>query len=139
MSTFVVDASVALRWVVELPFAAEARSFLSFQNRLLAPDFLHAEVGSAITKLVRVGAISAADGVEAFDDFFRAPVRLCPARPLAQAALETALKHGRSFYDCLYLVLAEREGGVFVTADGVFWKAMKATPHARIIHFIGEV
>ncbi|MEI7614870.1 MAG: type II toxin-antitoxin system VapC family toxin [Betaproteobacteria bacterium] len=138
MNTFVIDASVAVRWVVDLPFASEARSFLSFQNRLIAPDFLPAEVGSALTKLVRAGSLSQADGVEAYEDFFRAPVRLYPAHPIALTALKTALKQGRSFYDCLYLTLAESEGGRFVTADAVFYKAMKGTPHAKHTHFIGQ-
>lgn len=124
--------------MVDLPFASEARSFLSFQKRLIAPEFLHAEVGRALTKLVWAGALSHADGVEAYEDFFRAPVRLCPVHPIAHTALKTALEHGRSFYECLYLTLAEREGGLLVTADGVLWKAMKGTSHAKHIHFIGR-
>lgn len=137
MNTFVVDASIAVRWLVQLPHSEQARALLTDRNHLIAPDFLHAEVGSALTKLVRGKVVSQADGVEAFEDFFRAPVRVLPARPLAHRAMNLALKSGQSFYDCLYLALAESEQGLFATADGRFWNAMKATQHAKHIHFIG--
>jgi len=137
LTTYIIDASVAVRWVVDLPHQQEARSLLTFRNRLLAPDFLHAEVGNALTKLIRGKAVSHADGMEAYEDFFRAPVHVLPARPLAHQAMKLALKSGQSLYDCLYLSLAISETGLFATADGRFWKAMKATPHAKHIHFIG--
>lgn len=138
MSTFVVDASTAVGWVVNLPYSVKARTLLTFRNHLIAPDFLHAEVGSAMTNLIRGKVVSQRDGVEAYEDFFRAPVRLHPAHAVAHPALKLALKSGKGFYDCLYLALAESEKGLFATADERFWNAMKATPHAKHIHFIGN-
>jgi len=139
MSILVVDASVAVRWLVQLPHSEEARALLSQRYRLVAPDLLHAEVGSALTKLVRAKVLSQAEGIEAFEDFFRAPVRVSPAHPMAHRALKLALKHGQSFYDCLYLAMAEIEAGLFATADGRFWGAMRETPCAKYIHFIGAL
>jgi predicted nucleic acid-binding protein len=138
LSTFIVDASVAVRWLVDLPFAKEARVLLTHRNRLLAPELLQAEVGSALLKLVRGKVLSRTDGEGAFEDFFRAPVRMVPALPVAHHAMKVALQSGQSFYDCLYLALAESEQGLFATADGRFWQAMKTTPHARHIYFIGD-
>jgi predicted nucleic acid-binding protein len=139
MTTFVIDASIAVRWVVDLPCSDQACALLDHGSRLIAPDFLHAEVGSALTKLVRGKVLSRADGVLAFEDFFRAPVRVLPAHPVAHQAFKLALQSGQGFYDCLYLALAEAEQGLFATADGRFWNAMKATPHARHIHFVGPL
>jgi len=137
VSLFIIDASVAVRWLVQLPHHEEARALLAHQHRLIAPDFLNAEVGSALVKLVRAKVLSQTEGFEAYEDFFRAPVRVLPTRPLAHMAQKLALKHGQSFCDCLYLAMAEVEGGAFATADGQFWTAMKATPHAKSIRFIG--
>lgn len=137
-SLFIVDASVVVRWLVQLPHHEEARNLLARQNRLFAPDFLVAEVGSAFTKLVRANALSQTEGTECFDDFFRVPVRLLPASPVAPRSMKLALKHGQSFYDCLYLAMAEAEGGQFATADGRFWNAMQGTCYGIIIHFIGS-
>lgn len=138
MSTIIVDASVAVRWLVKLPFHPVACALLSSANRLLAPDFLNAEVGSALTKLVRAKVLTQKEGLEAFEDFFRAPVHLLPTHPVADRAIKMALKSGQGFYDCLYLALAEAEKGRFATADGKFWKAMKGTTHGSSIQFIGE-
>lgn len=137
MTTFIVDASVAVRWLVELPHSSQACALLTYSNRLLAPDFLPAEVGSALTKLVRAKELSRADGLAAFEDFFRAPVRLLPIQAVADRAMKLALKSGQSFYDCLYLTLAEAEQGLFATADGRFNQAMTAIGKAGHLHFIG--
>lgn len=137
MTIFVVDASVAVRWLVDLPHSDAARALLTHQNRLIAPDFLPAEVGSALAKLVRGKVLSRKDGAEAYLDFFRAPVRMLPVHPVAHQALELALKTGQGFYDSLYLALAEAEEGCFATADLRFWNALKATRHGRHIHAIG--
>jgi predicted nucleic acid-binding protein len=135
---FVVDASVAVRWLVQLPHHGEARALLAHQHRLIAPELIIAEVGSALTKLVRAKALSQAEGEGAFDDFFRAPVRLSPAGAMAPRAMKLALDHGQRFYDCLYLAMAETEGGLFATADARFCNAMRDTPHGKHMHFIGN-
>ena len=137
MSLIVVDASVAVRWLVELPHSGAARALLTPRHRLVAPTFLPAEVGSALLKMVRAKVLSRTEGEDAFEDFFRAPVRLLPIQHAAAEAMKAALQSGLSFYDCLYLTLAEVEQGFFATADVRFWNAMKATPHARHIQLIG--
>ena len=139
MTTFVVDASVAVRWLVALPHSAEARTLLIHRNRLLAPELIQAEVGSALLKLVRSQVLSQPEGEEAFEMFFLAPLRIVSAHPVAQQAMKIALHSGQSFYDCLYLALAEAEQGLFTTADGRFWRAMQATHHAKHIYFLGAI
>ena len=49
MSTFVIDASVAIKWVVEEPGTPEA--LLLRRHRLLAPDLLMAECANILWKL----------------------------------------------------------------------------------------
>jgi predicted nucleic acid-binding protein len=137
VTTYVIDASVAVRWLVELPHSDQARALLSHQNRLIAPDFLPAEVGSALTKLVRAKVVSQTAGAEAYHDFFRAPVRMLSIHPVAHQALKLALNHDQGFYDSLYLALAEAEEGLFATADRRFWTGLKATRHANHIHLVG--
>lgn len=137
MTTFVVDASVAVRWLVEMPGHEQARSLLTWQHHLIAPDLLVAEVGNVLAKLVRGKALSRKEGREALDDFFRAPVRLLPGADVAARAMDLAMECGQGFYDCLYLALAERERGAFVTADQRFVNAMAATRHAGLLQPLG--
>jgi predicted nucleic acid-binding protein len=139
LSRYVVDASVAVRWVVELPLSREAGAIISFRNHLLAPDFIHAEIGNALNNLVIQKALPASEAPMAYDDFCRAPVKLLPTRNYALKALAMAQAHGRSFYDTLYLAMAIQEGASFVTADKKFWNALKATPLAEHILCLGAV
>jgi predicted nucleic acid-binding protein len=137
VSRLVIDASVAVRWVVQLPFSEEAGRLVTFANLLLAPDFIHAEVGNALNNLVIQKALPASEAGLAYEDFCRAPVRLLATRPYALNAFQYAQRHGRSFYDTLYLTLAIQEEATLVTADRKFWNALKDTPLASHIHCLG--
>lgn len=138
MTRFVIDASVALRWIVDLPHSAEARAFVSFEHRLLAPDFIHAEVGNALNTLVARKLLPAAEAPLAYEDFCRAPLRLFPTQPCARQALHLAQLHGRSFYDALYLAVAMEQEAILITADRKFWNGMKGTNVAGFIRCLGE-
>lgn len=137
MTTFVIDASVAVRWLFELPHHMEARSLLTWKHQLVAPDLLVSEVGNVLAKLVRGKALDRQAGRDAFDDFFRAPVRLVPAGQVAPRAFDLATEYRQSLYDCLYLALAEREQGRFATADARFAHAMGATRHSALLCLLG--
>jgi predicted nucleic acid-binding protein len=64
-----------------------------------------------------------------------APVRILSSAPYQPRALAIALGCGRSFYDSLYLALAE--GGVFVTADERLVNALRSTPMAPLLQRTG--
>lgn len=51
--TVVVDASVAVRWVFELPGSDLAERFFQSKEPLIAPDLVIAEIANAAWKLVR--------------------------------------------------------------------------------------
>ena len=53
MSRYVVDASVAVKWLVPEIHTQEAEQLLDPTHVLLAPDLLYAEVGNALWKRVR--------------------------------------------------------------------------------------
>ena len=52
---------------------------------------------------------------------------LFPAVPLLPRGLEIAKQFRQTVYDCLYIVLAEREGCELATADDKVVKAVQAT------------
>ena len=132
-AALVVDASVALKWVVEEEGSEAA---LALKGRdLAAPSLMRVEVANALRTLVARRAIAPATALDLFGLLQEAPVALIePDDALERRALEIALDLGHPVYDCVYLALAERMGRVLVTADGRLLRAVRATEHAaRVI------
>ena len=115
----VVDASVAAKWVVAEVGSDAARRVLEGPGPLIAPDLLIAEVGNVLWKKVTRRAISQRHAHEAMVWLPELFDRLFDSAALAPRALEIAVKHGATVYDCLYVALAEAAGShaVLVTAD----------------------
>ena len=108
----VVDASVAIKWVIG-EAGAEAAAKLA-GSQLSAPDILLAECGSALWAKARRGEITDDEALSALAALRRAPVVLTPVPVLAADALRLALLIGHPIYDCLYLALSLQTQG----ADG---------------------
>ena len=119
---YVLDSSVALKWVLNEPDAGTARrlrqDFRQGAHELLAPDIFPVEVAHALTKAERLGRIAAGAGGVLWQDVMSSPPRLVPTLPLIPRAYDIASNARIGIYDCLYVALAEREGRELVTADG---------------------
>lgn len=126
--TLVVDASVALKWVLDEADCAKALSLIRGTDPLAAPDFLWLECANVLAAKVTAGRATpqaAANGLEAIQ---AAPVRITPSRPHLSRAHAVAVELGQSAYDSLYLAVALEEGAVLVTADARFARAVRARP-----------
>ncbi len=120
--TFVVDASVAVKWHLEdeqdTPEAIRLLTdFRDGRVLLLAPDHIRFEVPSAIRNALRVGRLNAAEGLTAIESFLGWRIETVGNDALIEAGYEMALRFGCSFYDGLYLALAENAGRPLVYAD----------------------
>jgi predicted nucleic acid-binding protein len=136
----VVDASVAVKWVLLEDGSNEALAAVSSLGAVVAPALLLVEVANAIRKRVRAGQIEAALGLAAFKDLLAVPMtRIETDEALAQDALTLALELGHPVQDCLYLALALRTGSRVLTADRKFARAVRANnAHAGNIVLLGE-
>lgn len=116
MRTLVVDASVAVKWVVEEPGTQEAVA-LRATARLLAPDLLVAECADILWKKVQRQELKPQEALLAASLLERADVELLPGRPFLEAATRIAIHMNHPAYDCLYVALAIENDCSFVTAD----------------------
>ncbi len=115
MTDLVIDASVAMKWVIEEHGTREAMSLR--RHRLFAPELLVAECASVLWKKTRRRELT--------PDEARLAARLLAARrcrtgadaSLARAATELAIAMDHPAYDCAYLALAESLSCDLVTAD----------------------
>lgn len=134
--TIVVDASVALKWVLEEEGADQAR-LLAASEIMIAPDLWLVECSNVLTMKVRRGQITIAGSGKALDVIVSAPVRIMPTRGSIALAHGLSLELNKSAYDCLYLALALSERATMVTADAAFFRAASAVgayaPHIRML------
>lgn len=123
----VVDASVALKWVLD-EAGSQAATVLIERDDLLAPDLLLIECANALTMRVRRKLLSADQAQDALETILAVPKRLFPSPPLVERAQALAIELGREAYDSLYLALAISERATLVTADEKFMRAVRANP-----------
>jgi predicted nucleic acid-binding protein len=133
----VVDASLAVAWVIEERFTAEARALLidweQQQVQRTVPCWFACEVGSALYRRRRRGELTQAAVRRAIADVLAAVTPQMDAPTTVFRAIEIAdrLNQPRP-YDAQYAALAEAEGCEFWTADERFYNAARrAYPWVR--------
>ncbi len=120
-SVVVVDASVAVKWII-LETGRESaldllRRVVSGEVIMIAPRALMEEVASALSKRVRRKQLTATQARAAFRYFDWRRPRLVEDPQLLVEALDLSLRHHLSLWDSLYVALAVRLRCNLVTAD----------------------
>lgn len=137
---FVIDASVAIKWVVTEDGTDQAVSLLS-SGALSAPDLLVAECANILWKKVRRSELSDQEALLASRILEQAEIELHPMRTLLEPATRLAIELDHPAYDCIYLALAMEHDWRFVTADmRLVAKARRSAPKvSRAILSLEEV
>ena len=124
MSLYVVDASVAAKWVLPPdaePFHEEAlellRRYAEGEVSFLIPDLFWPEVASILWKCVRVGRMDEALATAGLKGLRDLALQNVPTEEVIEEALQLALVTGRTVYDSVYVAAAMTRDAVFVTAD----------------------
>jgi predicted nucleic acid-binding protein len=129
----VIDASVAVRWLFELPGAAHADAILQSGEPLIAPDLVFSEIANAAWKMVAFGSLppaAATQSVLESNGFFH---EIIPSLEVKDRALAIAFELRHPVYNCLYLALAEQRECRMVTADERLLARCAGTPFAKQI------
>ncbi len=130
MTRFVVDASVAIKWVVpEIHFEA-ARRLLGRNYELLVPDFFFSEVANVFCQRVIRGEDSMDDAKVALEAIQTQPLQVYSSIGLMLDAFNMAASTQRAVYDCVYLTLAVNYQCQMVTADEKLFNALQQKPLA---------
>ena len=99
----VIDASVALKWVLDEPGQEAADALLD--EELVAPSLMLIEAANALWRRSRRGEISGEEARERLAELQGAPVTIVPIEHDLLAAADLANTLGHPVYDCLYLAL----------------------------------
>ncbi|MCC2665827.1 MAG: hypothetical protein K0R41_4583 [Geminicoccaceae bacterium] len=113
----VVDASVALKWVLDEPGDREARAIIETREALIAPELIVAEVANVAWRRVTSAEIPPSQAAVIVAEVPKVFTELLAIAPFRMRALEIAIDLRHPAYDCFYLALAEARDLKLVTAD----------------------
>lgn len=143
LPTYVVDASVALKWAVRTdePFIEQADLLLDdYQSgtiSLIGPAHLPSEFGHGLVRAVRMGRLGLDSAQEQMRHFLGLHLTVVADGDLFPAAIALAQAIGCSFYDALYVALAQRRGVQLVHADEALRVKLAAAP-STVQRWLGE-
>ena len=124
MTAIVVDASVAVAWLLEdedePDTVAPLRALMARET--FVPQLWHVEIRNALLSAERRGRITPDQVAERLADLKTLSIRT-DQEPDFDATLELARDHRLTFYDALYLELAIRRDASLATLDNALAKA----------------
>ena len=132
MAEQVVDASVAIKWVVKgEPFRNKARQLLRDARlegiTLIGPPLLEYEVESILQRRLHHGHATIAAVDASLAAFYAVKIRIIVYPDMVCRAREIARQFNQQrIYDSLYAALAELHGCEFWIADKAFYEAVKS-------------
>ena len=133
MTTFVLDASVAVKWAMPLarePLTDESlrlfKRYTDGEFDLAVPDVFWAEVCNVLWKGARRGRWSRNDAEVTAADFRTRDFVTISSLVLLPEALRIAFAYDRAVYDCLYVALAVQARTDLITADERLANALAA-------------
>jgi predicted nucleic acid-binding protein len=130
---FVLDASVALAWVVDRnpdPYAAAVQQRARCGDRATVPAFWQLEISNVLAVVHRRGLLSVQEtdeGLKYYEGFLARHADIVTTLPSMRELLRKALELGLTSYDAMYIDLALTESLPLATlAKGLRAAAAKA-------------
>lgn len=124
MTSYVLDASVAAKWVLpaqDEPLVAEAEgllaTFVDGTCALAVPDLFWPEITNILWKSVAQRRLNERDAVDRLTSLKRLAMPVMLTEPLAGESLAISLAYQRSAYDSFYVALAVSMRRSLITAD----------------------
>jgi predicted nucleic acid-binding protein len=119
---YAVDASVAIKLVVEEPGSDDAHSFFSRVadgpgGGLYVPDLFYAECANVLWKQVKRLKLSQREAEQNLERIRKLAVTELHTRDLLGRVIQLAVQHDVSAYDATYVATAEQAHVPLVTAD----------------------
>jgi len=132
--TFVLDASVAIKWAMPLaarePLTGESlrllKRYIAGEVDFIVPDVFWAELGNVLWKGVRQRRWKRDEAENVASDMKARDFTTVSSLVLLPEALKIAFLYDRSVYDCLYAALAVQSKTDMITADERLANALAA-------------
>lgn len=133
--TYIVDACVAVKWVVQEINYERARVLLKNRENepLLAPDLLLPECINALQKKVKNNEFDIEDIKRVLPVFTKGISRFIPLVDMFEQAVDLSTSLPHSIYDCIYLTCAVKMQCKLITADMEFINQISSTKYKQFV------
>jgi predicted nucleic acid-binding protein len=126
----VIDASVAVKWIVNEPDSSSALLVRDLSVPLIAPDLMLAEFANVMRRKLRTKEVTS-NQLDAGVSLIKTLIdEFIPTSALIESALELAKQLDHAPYDCIYLACALKKG-VLLTADSTFLTKCSQSEHSQ--------
>jgi predicted nucleic acid-binding protein len=131
VNTFVIDASIAVKWVVDEDGTREALT-LRQKAKVIAAELLVAECANSLWNKVQRNELLKEEALLAARLLQGVEIELRPMRSLFETATRISIEINHPAYDCVYLALAGVSKCQFVTADQRFLHKLHQGRHRTL-------
>jgi predicted nucleic acid-binding protein len=133
----VVDASVAVKWLIAEDGADAARDLLAGREPLVVPSLARVEVVGAVLRKHRAGLLDEAEVrlcLALWADLLSESLSVVGFEECLERATAIALACGHPLSDCIYVATAERCDAALITADAPLRdRCRKAYPRIELL------
>lgn len=133
-----LDASVAVKLVVEEPDSESAVAIIDAHADRVAPDLLTIEVASALAKKVRFAGLPRAAAEESLRSLAPFVTEFLETFDHLDRAMTLSVEMDHSLFDCIYLAAALDRDCAVVTADRKFANAAAAAGYVDRVRLLGN-
>ena len=127
--TLTIDTSVALKLVLLEPGTPEVWAMVQSNEKLIAPDIIHAEMANGLWANALSKRIMPDQAIELNMAWQPMIDEIHDTAALTDHALKLSFALNHAIYDCLFLALAIRESAPLVTADKKFLSLLEGTAY----------
>lgn len=138
MRTLVVDASVAVKWLVLEDMSDVARELYAAGDHLVAPRLITTEIANALARKAMQGMLTRHEARYHFSSLPQFLPDLMDIDELIEPAFENACAFRHPIYDLIYLEAARKVDAQLITADRRFTDKVAGTDLARHVTFLSD-
>lgn len=139
MAKFVIDANVAIKWVLPEVHSDRALSLLdNDQDEFLVPDFFFSEITNILWKRIQTRELTLESAVEKLMEIQQVDLLIFDSYNLVAQALGLAAQASQAVYDCVYLALAMNNRCQMITADERFMNALAQRTSIDCVRWLGS-
>jgi predicted nucleic acid-binding protein len=136
--TLIVDASVAVKWLVLEDMSNVAKELYAAGDRLVAPRLITTEIANALARKTMQGLLNRHEAKYHLSSLPQFLPDLIEVDELIEPAFENACVLRHPVYDLIYLEAARRLDAQLVTADRRFVTKIAGTDFARSVMMLSD-